>query len=185
MPFRAAAVALAALAFGAPAYAAVEGMAQVCPGGRICTWFKPVLAAPAGWTEDKAASSANKLFILVPDGTTLGKAPARIYGRAFLNDEGLSVEERVRTSNHRWMAASPGAMSERVADVSRQNGGGTFQVYRYRNPGRSQQPAEYTAFGEDQDEQGRRYGILIVLTATSEASLRANEGAFQALLRRY
>ena len=66
------------------------------------------------------------------------------------------------------MAVSPGATAERVADVPRSNGAGAFQVYRYRNPGSQQQPAEYTAFGEDQDEKGRRYGILIVLTATSE-----------------
>jgi hypothetical protein len=183
---RAAAVALAALISGAvPSSAAVEGMAQACPGGRICAWFKPALTAPAGWTEDKAASSANKLVVLVPNGTSFAEAPARIYGRAFLNEEGLSVEDRVRVSNERWRAASPGASSERVADVARLNGSGSFQVYRYRNPARPQQPAEYTAFGEDRDEQGRRYGVLIVLTATSEASLRGHEKAFQDVLRNF
>jgi hypothetical protein len=115
----------------------------------------------------------------------LCKARARIYGRAFLNEEGLSVEDRVRVSNERWRAASPGASSERVADVARLNGSGSFQVYRYRNPARPQQPAEYTAFGEDRDEQGRRYGVLIVLTATSEASLRGHEKAFQDVLRNF
>jgi hypothetical protein len=185
MPFRAAAAAIALLACSAPAFAAVEGLAQVCPGGRICTWFKPLLPKPAGWTEDQAASSANKLFILVPNGATFDTASARIYGRAFLNDEGLSVEERIRTSNDRWMAASLGATSERVADVSRLNRRGTFQVYRYLNPARPQQAAEYTAFGEDRDEQGRRFGVLMVLTATGEASLRAHEAAFQDVLRRF
>jgi hypothetical protein len=170
---------------GGPAAAAIQGVAQGCPGGRICAWFKPALAAPSGWVEDKAASSANKLFVLVPRGTTFAKARARIYGRAFLNEEGLSVEDRVRVSNERWKAASPGASSERVADVPRLSGGSSFQVYRYRNPARPKQPAEYTAFGEDTDEQGRRYGVLIVLTATSEASLRAHETAFQEVLRKF
>jgi hypothetical protein len=182
---RTAFAAFAILASLAPATAAVEGLAQSCPNQGICTWFRPVLPSVQGWAEDKAAGSANKLFILVPKGATFANASARIYGRAFLNEEGQSVDDRVRVSRERWMAASPGATAERVADVSRSNGGGAFQVYRYRNPNRPQQPAEYTAFGEDRDEQGRRYGILIVLTATSEGSLKAHERAFQDVLRRY
>jgi hypothetical protein len=185
MRFGLCALALAAVVAASPVQATVQGVAQVCAGGRICAWFKPVLTSPPGWTEDKRAGDENQLAVLVPRGQSFASAKARIYGRAFLNDEGLSVEDRVRVSNERWVQASPGATYERVDDVHRSDGRGAFQVFRYRNPARRQQPLEYTAFGEDKDEAGRRFGILIVLTATSEKSLTANEAAFQALLRQF
>jgi hypothetical protein len=179
----AAAVALV-LAGATPASAAVQGIAQVCKGGQICSWFKPVLPPVPGWTEDKASGAANKLAILVPHGASFASAQVRIYGRAFLNDEGLSVDQRVAISNKRWLEASPGASAERLADVVRA-GGGAFQVYRYRNPGRAEQPVELTVFGEDRDGTGRAFGVLLVLTATSEPRLNAAEASFRSLLQRY
>jgi hypothetical protein len=177
-------VLLAALACATPARAEVQGVAQAC-GGQVCAWLKPVLAAPPGWVEDKATGGANRLAVLVPKGTSFGSAPVRIYARAFLNEEGLAIEERVRINTRRWLEGSPGATHERVADIPRAGGQGVFQVYRYRNPARSQQPVELTAFGEDRDAQGRPLGILVVLTATSEAHLAAAEAGYRDVLRRF
>jgi hypothetical protein len=165
-----------------PVAAAVQGVAQVCRGSQICPWFKPILPPVPGWVEDKASSGSNKLAILVPRGTTFASAPVRIYGRAFLNDEGLTVDQRVIVNTQRWREASPGASVERLANVVRA-GGGVFQVYRYRNPGRTEQPVELTAFGEDRDGSGRASGVLLVLTATGEAELNAAEASFRSMLR--
>lgn len=168
----------------APAAAAVRGLVEAC-GTRICPWFQPVLSAPSGWVADEASARANRLAVLVPAGRSFADAPARIYGRAFANADGLTVEARVRESQARWREASPGATVERLADVPRGGGQGAFQLYRYRNPARSAQPVELTAFGEDVDASGRRFGVLVVLTATSDAALTRAEKDYRRVLAEF
>ena len=159
-------------------------MMEECPAGRLCPWFEPVLAVPPEWAIDPQMSKENKIVFLLPRGKTLETAKVRIYGRAFLNKETMSIEDRVRVDGERWKQESPHATAERLPDVQRAKGG-AFQIYRYRNPDRKAQPVELTAFGDDSDAQGNRFGVLIVLTATSEASLAQTEAAYRTLLSAY
>lgn len=167
------------------AHAEIRGVVEHCSGGKLCPWFQPVLTPPAGWAEDDRTAHEHRLAVLVPKGKTFRSAPARIYGKAFFNGENLSVGERVRISNEKWKAMSPNASVERLADVSRGEGRPAFQLYRYTNPYRTRQAAELTAFGEEQQDNGNRFGVLIVLTATTAKDLAANEPAYRTLLERF
>ena len=172
---------LAALA--PPACAEVQKVMLQCEG-ELCPLFLPQLTAPTGWNADEEASQANKVSVLVPAGSDFHSAAAVIYARAYFNADKTTIQDRVETSNKKWLEIAKGAKIERLPDVARAKGA-AFEVFHYVNPKNAQQEAEIIAFGEDTDKDGNAYGIQIVLTTTGEAALKKNQAAFMSLVKGY
>ena len=172
-----------AAALAPSASAEVKKVMLQCEG-KLCPLFLPQLAAPAGWSADEKASEANKVSVLVPAGSDFHTAAAVIYARAFFDAEKTTIQDRVETSNKKWLEIEKGAKIERLPDIARAKGA-AFEVLHYVNPKNAQQKAEIIAFGEDTDKDGNAYGIQIVLTTTGEAALKKNQAAFMSLVKGY
>lgn len=166
-----------------PAAAEVRGLVAL-QNGEICPFMRPVLTPPPGWTEDGVRCD-QPLTVLVPKGTTIGKGPAAIYGRATANQEKLSVETFIQNSQERWKQSVRDARITALGEVRRANGKAAFKLFRYDNPSRPKQPVEFGAFTLDTDDKGNEYRVMVMLTATSEAALRKAESGYRAMLGAY
>lgn len=169
--------------FALPAQAEVKSLVLL-QEGEICPYMRAVLPAPAGWAEENSTCE-QKLTVLVPKGTRLGRGPAAIYARATANSENLTVDEFVRNSQDRWRAHVRDSRITPLGEVARTNGGPGFRLFRYDNPSHTKQPVEFGAFTLDTDDKGNTYRVMIMLTAKSEAALRKAESAYRAMLRAY
>lgn len=167
-----------------PASAEIKTFMLQC-AGKLCPLFLPELPKPIGWSTDQEGTAANHVSVIVPAGYDYSSAEAVIYGRAFFNSDKSTIASRAEASNKNWLSRVKDAKIERLADVKRQKGGPAFAVFRYSNPSNPQQASEMVAFGEDNDKEGNRYGIQIVLTTASDGALADNEKAFFTVLKNY
>ena len=175
------AVFLAGLASPAPAL--VEKVMTVC-SGQLCPFFKPAFAVPAGWYEDHKTGMRLGVRLLVPLGETFDTAPAIIYATARHNLEGEDLAGAVAQHQETWGRKIPDVAITRLGDVARGNGS-RFQQHEFVSPRLATQPYERFAMATDSDADGNAFVVRLVLTARSEAALKAAEEAFLALLKGY
>jgi hypothetical protein len=174
---------LAGLAAPSPAPALVEKMMTVC-SGQLCPFFRPSFAVPEGWWEDHKTGLRLGVRLLVPVGETFDSAPAVIYATARNAQEGEDLAAAVAQHHESWRRKVPEVAINRLGDVGRRDGA-AFQQHEFVSPKLTTQPYERVATATDSDAEGAAFVVRLVLTAKSEAALKATEESFLTILKGY
>jgi hypothetical protein len=173
---------LAGLAASSPAPALVEKVMTVC-SGQLCPFFRPVFAVPDGWWEDGKTGLRLGVRLFVPVGETFDSAPAVIYASARQAHEGENLAAAIEQHHETWRRKVPEVAITRLGDI-RRGDGAAFQQHEFVSP-KLTQPYERVATATDRDLEGAAFVVRVVLTAKSEASLKAAEESFLAILKSY
>lgn len=177
-PILAAVIALCATS----AHAEVKKFMRQC-SGQLCPYYEIVLTPPEKWTEDKAATKANQVQVIVPRGKTFGNADALIYVKVSSRNQKQPLSEFIRVSQERWRQSVPDTRISALPAISRGNGKDAFESFRYENPSAPQQAFEVVSFGLDSDTDGNEFFVMVVLTGHSKKALEQAEKPYQTFLR--
>jgi len=172
----------AVIALGAPAGAEIKKFMNICDG-KMCPFYELVATPPQGWAAEKDASKQNKVQMFVPRGKNFGNADALIYVKVSYKDKDLDLSQFISNSQQRWRGAVPDSKITKMPVVERTNGKAAFQPYQYENPGRPDQPFEYVAFGEDNDNEGNTFTLMIAVTGGDRKAIENAFAPYQAFLR--
>jgi hypothetical protein len=179
--FTAAFAALGLLAL--PARAEVEKFMRDCDG-KLCAYFKASITIPEGWVEDKEASSALGVQMLLPKAQDFEKAPAKIYALVRYNKDKQSVSVITRDTYRDWKERSAKAKVAKLADVARTSGKPAFERHRFEAQELDEQGFEQTALA-DSDKDGNAFVVILVLSANTRDAYKASEAAYLSLLKAY
>ena len=76
--------------------------------GKLTPRFELILTPPKGWVEEKEASKANGVQMLVPRGKDFHSAPALMYVKvSYRRDKEQTVEQFIDNSQKRWRESVP------------------------------------------------------------------------------
>lgn len=161
--------------------AEIKGVAQLCPGQKICAWFQANVALPKGWTQDVEASAQNHVTLLEPDKDDLGDEDALIYIQTSPENGPETLDEIIQSNLGTWRKSDPKAtfVSE---DSVRARG---FKLYLFRNPDRPKQAYERIAYGFTKGSDGKRYFLTIVDTGASREIIDKADIAFRYVLNQF
>ncbi len=152
--------------------------------GKLTPRFELILTPPKGWVEEKEASKANGVQMLVPRGKDFHSAPALMYVKvSYRRDKEQTVEQFVDNSQKRWRESVPDTKIEKLADVERAGGRPAYLSYRYENPGRPQQRFEAVSFGIDSDKDGNDFFLMVAVTGKDKKAIDQAMAAYNAFLR--
>ena len=167
---------------GAPASAEIQKLMQMCPGQRLCPWFKAVVAAPKGWAEDQEFGSAHFLTALFPDKKKLGPEDPMIYVQVSLHRDNQALDENIAQNQGIWKQKEPRVKITALPDVPRGGDRAPFKVFLYENPTRPKQAFEMMAFTLEKEPDGSHYIITVVDTAVNRKAIDASREAYLAVL---
>jgi hypothetical protein len=176
------AIVAATAALSATARAEVKKYMNMCDG-KLCPSYELVATPPQGWELEKKATKQNKVQMFVPRGKTFGDADALIYVKVSYKEKDLELAQFIATSQERWRQAVPKTKITKMPPVERANGKAAFQPYQYENPGHPGQPFEYVAFGEDSDNDGNTFTLMITATGGDQKAIEKIDAVYQAFLR--
>ncbi len=151
--------------------------------GHMRPSFQLKFTPPAGWVQDMEATRKNGLSMYVPKGKDFGSAPALMYVRVSFNSDKRSIDKFIEVAHERWRGAVKDTKISKVAGEKRDNGLPDFQVYRFENPSQAQQAFEMIAYGEDKDQDGNAFFLMIALSAASQKALDGADADYRAGLR--
>jgi len=174
------AVALALLAV--PASAEIQKLMQMCPGQKLCPWFKAVVAPPKGWVEDQEFGSAHFITALLPDKAKLGPQDAMIYVQVSLHRDEQTLDENIAQNQGIWRQKEPRVKITPLPDAARAGDRAPFKVFLYENPTHPRQAFEMMAFGLETQPDGAHYIITVVDTASNRKAIDASREAYLAVL---
>jgi hypothetical protein len=152
---------------------------------KLCAFFKASITVPEGWVEDKEASSALGVQMLLPKGQEFEKAPAKIYALVRYNKDKAPVSTITRDTYRDWKERSAKAKVAKLADVTRANGKPAFERHSFEAPELEEQGFEQTALAADSDKDGNAYVVVLVLSANTREAYKANEAAYLSILKAY
>lgn len=173
---------VAVLATLSPAGAEVETLFEL-RNTEIRPVFRLVFVPPAGWEANEEGLQQFGLPVYAPKGQGFHDAPAIIYIRVSGNEENRPLSTFIEISQTRWKKAVPDTQVTKAENEKRANGQGEFLVYRIHNPSRPAQAYEMLAYGEDKDKDGKKYFVMISITAKSQKALDDAEKAYRTALR--
>jgi len=172
-----------ALALATPAPAEIEKFMTI-KDGQMHPYFRLKFTPPKGWVQEKEASKRYGMPMYVQEGTDFSSSPALMYIMvAYNHQKQQTLQQYIDTANEVWRGKMKDTRIEKTAAEKRENGLPDFEVYRFVNPGDTNQPYELIAFGEDKDKDGNNFLMKIALSARSEKALKAVEAGFRAGLR--
>jgi hypothetical protein len=167
-----------------PARAEIEKFMRDCDG-KLCAYFKASITVPEGWVEDKEASSALGVQMLLPKGQDFEKAPAKIYVLVRYNKDKQPVTAITRDTYRDWKERSRKAKVAKLADVARTSGKPAFERHQFEAPELDEQGFEQTALAADSDKDGNAFVVILVLSASTREAYQAGEAAYLSLLEAY
>ncbi len=183
LPLLQTALAGALIFCGGSARAEVRKFMNPC-GEKLCPYYQLALTPPEGWVIDQAATSTNKVQIMVPKGETFGTAPALIYVQVFYHtDKQQPLANFARVSNARWLATVSNAKISALPAVERANGKPAFLRFAFENPSNAQQAYEVGSFSTDADADGNEFVLDVVLTGGAKQALDRADKDYVAFLK--
>jgi hypothetical protein len=175
--------AAALLAFLAhPASAEIQKLMAMCPGQKLCAWYKAVVSPPPGWAEDKEFGGSHFITALFPDQPKVGPDAPLIYLQVSLHQDNQTLEENIAQNQGIWRKSEPEAKITPLPDVPRGGEHAPFKVFLYENPTHPKQAFELTAFTLEKQPDGTHYIITVVDTASSRKAIDASRDAYTAVL---
>jgi hypothetical protein len=179
------AVALAAISLlAAPVHAEIEKFMRDCDM-KLCVSYRASIATPEGWVENKEASSALGVQMLLPKDVDFEKAPAKIYALVRYNKDKQPVSAITKDTYRDWKERSKKAKIAKLADVARTNGKPAFERHQFEAPELDEQGYETTALAADSDKDGNAFVVVLVLSANTRAAFKASEAAYLSILKAY
>lgn len=179
------AVALAAIGLlTAPAHAEIEKFMRDCDM-KLCVSYRASITVPEGWVEDKEASSALGVQMLLPKDVDFEKAPAKIYALVRYNKDKQPVPAVTKDTYRDWKERSKKAKIAKLADVARANGKPAFERHQFEAPELDEQGYETTALVADSDKDGNAFVVVLVLSANTREAFKASEAAYLSILKAY
>jgi hypothetical protein len=169
-------------AAGSPARAEVTTILRPCDG-RLCPMFRPMIAEPEGWEEDRRTGRQRGLVVMVPKGKSFETTDVVIYARAQFNPGNSSLESFIKADQEQWRGRHPEAQIKRLGEVSRA-GGEVFHDYRFAAPSLGER-YERVATTADTDKDGNVYFVSIVLTGFRKQAIDKAQTAYSTILRTY
>jgi hypothetical protein len=163
-------VAIVGTALTVPAKAEVEKL-MVMGEGHMRPVFRLKFTPPSGWQEDAAASTKYGVPVYVPAGKSFGEAPAIMYIRVTYNSDRRSLDRFIDVAHERWRASVKDSSIDQLANQKRRNEKPEFRVYHFVNPGTPQQAYELMGYGEDNDNDGNSYTLMIGLSAATQKAI--------------
>ena len=161
-----------------PALCRTETIVTTCDG-TMCSWQRPVVAAPKGWVRDEAAGQELQIEALVPAGAEFQTAPAVMYARAAYKPWNPGTLAHFIAGEHdQFRRRFPGATVRRTTPLTDADGK-TLAVYEYAAP-KGRHHLELVAFADEGD-----YFLVFGLRAKSAQMLRRARAAFRALVGAY
>ncbi|WP_139826144.1 hypothetical protein [Derxia lacustris] len=109
-------LALALLAPAAPLHAELDRLIVPC-GAAVCVWDRPRLTPPPGWAVDEEWSPRLQQLVLVPVGSSLAEAPARIVARVVEAEVAPDLERLIGQEQDRALGGSLTLTATRGADL--------------------------------------------------------------------
>ncbi len=182
------AAALLGLCAAAPARAGVEKFMRRCSDPRkstLCPFFRPSVAVPDGWVEDKAATRRFDAVIIVPKGVAFNDAQAVIYAIAVYNRDKEPLAKFLPDAVADWKDRAKDARISDLPDLPRGSGKPAFVRRAFEGPGLKEQGFELQAVTVDGDNDGNEFIVTITLSANSREALQAAEPAYLAILGQY
>jgi hypothetical protein len=177
--------ALAALSLlAAPATAEIEKFMRDCDG-KLCAYFKASITVPEGWAEDKEASRALGVQMLLPKDQPFEAAPAKIYALVRYNKDKQPVSAITRDTYRDWKERSKKAKIAKLADVARANGKPAFERHYFEAPELDEQGYETTSLVADSDKDGNPFVVVLVLSTNTRKAFKASEAAYLSILKAY
>jgi hypothetical protein len=171
-------VTVAILAFPL-AQAETEEFTETCDT-RICSWRRPIVDPPPGWSRDNGASRHYKMNAFAPNGSSFADAPAVMYALAV--DKSSFPEKSLPAFLGRGHPSASGSGGIEVAPTPRltTGDGKSFEALRYAPPPGSEGQHETVAYGEEGD-----YFVVFVISARTAKAHDAAYASFVELLRGY
>jgi hypothetical protein len=151
--------------------------------GKLHPYFRLKFTPPKGWAQDADATRENGVAMFVPVGMNFGNAPALMYIRVSYNSDKRSMEKFIEVAHERWKQEVKDTKIDQLASEKRANGMADFQIYHFVNPSQPQQAYELMAYGEDKDNDGNSFFLMIALSAANQKALDAAEPDYRAGLR--
>jgi hypothetical protein len=167
-----------------PARAEIEKFMRDCDR-KLCAYFKASITVPEGWVEDKEASSALGVQMLLPKGQDFEKALAKIYVLVRYNKDKQPVTAITRDTYRDWKERSRKAKVAKLADLARTSGKPAFERHQFEAPELDEQGFEQTALAADSDKDGNAFVVILVLSASTREAYKAGEAAYLSLLEAY
>ena len=127
--FRLLAAAAAIGVLTAPASAEIEKFMRDCDM-KLCAFYRASITVPEGWVEDKEASRALGVQMLLPKGQEFDAAPAKIYALVRYNPDKQPVSAITRDTYRDWQERSKKAKVATLAAVARSNGKAAFERHQ-------------------------------------------------------
>jgi hypothetical protein len=168
----------------APAKAEIEKFMYDCDG-KLCTFFRASLTIPEGWVEDKEASSALGVQMLLPKGVDFEKAPAKIYALVRYNKDKQPVSAITKDTYRDWRERSKKAKVTKLPDVARQSGKPAFELHRFEASELKEQGFEMTALAADSDKDGNSFFVVLCSSADTREAFKAAEPGYLSILKAY
>ena len=170
---------------GAPVRAEVEKHLRICEGGLCGPEYRAVIKPPEGWVEDKAAGQREGMVILLPQGETEDSAKVQIFAEAVLQPKKTSFERAMQRQIETWRKRDPSTTLRRIEPVQRRDGQPAFQLHRFEDKNAEDPSVGSVAWGIDQDRDGNRYLVVVVLTAKGTSLDASAEQAYLSVLREW
>jgi hypothetical protein len=168
----------------APASAEIEKFMRDCDM-KLCVFYRASITVPEGWVEDKEASSALGVQMLLPKGVDFEKAPVKIYALVRYNKEKQPVSAITKDTYRDWRERSKKAKVTKLPDVARQSGKPAFESHRFEASELKEQGFEMTALAADSDKDGNAFVVVLCLSADTRESFKAAEAAYMSILQAY
>jgi hypothetical protein len=183
MHFRLATFALTLLFTATSAQAEIRKLMDI--GDRKLTpRFELILTLPKGWVQEKEASKANGVQMLVLRGKDFHSTPALMYVKiSYRRDKEQTVEQFVENSQKRWRESVSDTKIEKLANVERAGGRPAYLSYRYENPSRPQQRYEAVSFGIDSDKDGNDFFVMVAVTGKDKKAIDQAMATYNAFLK--
>jgi hypothetical protein len=167
------------------AQAEVKNFLEMCPGQRLCPYYRLVLKLPPDWVEEAEATREYRMQFLVPRGRTFGNAEALLYVKISPQRDNQELADFIRVSQSRWKESVRDSKITRIEDVTRTNGMPAFVSYRYENPSVPQQAFEAVSFAHDKDGDGNTYVLMVALTGRKKEAIDRAMDAYREFLRNH
>jgi hypothetical protein len=171
--------------FAAPASADIEKFMLDCDG-KLCPFFRASLTVPAGWVENKEATRALHVQMLLPQGQEFEDAPAKIYAMVRYNRQGKqTIADMVKDTLDDWKQRAKSAKTAKLPEIARDGGKPAFVSQAFEAPRLKEQGFERVSITTDTDKDGNAYFVVIVLSANSRAAYEKSEAAYNSVLKSY
>ncbi len=174
----------AATVLAAPAKAEIEKFMRDCDN-KLCAYFRASITVPEGWAEDKEATEALGVQMLLPKGVAFEDAPAKIYALVRYNKEKRPLAPFVQDDYRDWQQRSKNAKPAQLSSVPRTNGKPAFERHQFEAPELREQGYEEVALAADGDKDGNAFVVVLCLSANTREAFKAAEPAYLSILKAY